>query len=85
MSDVAEKKRVTFAEMRIRVWSPVDERDPYIAKIGSLNMLFYGATPFQATMKADKWRKEELAKLHKRGSRQNDRIPEPDPLAPGDE
>lgn len=82
MTEPANK--VSFAEMRIRVWSPMDERDPFIAKIGTLGILFYGSSAMQANMKAERWRKEEIAKMGKRGSRQNDVIPEPDPLTPGD-
>jgi hypothetical protein len=78
------KAMVSFAEMRIRIWEPMDQRDPFMSKIGTLPILFYGATPMQANMKAQAWRKAEIAKLDKRGSRQKDVIPAPDPLTPGD-
>lgn len=79
------KKKVAFADMRLRLFAPMDERDPYVAKIGALPILFYGSTPMQASMKANAWRKEEIAKEGKRGARNNDVIPDPDPLAPTDE
>lgn len=87
MSEVESKSaanKTPFSDWRIRIWAPMDDRDPYAAKIGSLQIIFYGKTPMQASMKAEAWRKEELAKMDKRGSRHNDAIPEPDPLEPGD-
>lgn len=81
----AKKPKVAFADMRVRIFAPLDERDPHIALIGSLPMLFYGATPMQASRKAKEWRTVEISKERKRGSRQNDVIPAPDPLALTDE
>jgi len=58
------KKRnmVPITELRIRVYRPLDERDPCFAYIGNLPMRFSGKTPMAAKRAADEWRTKEVAK-----------------------
>lgn len=58
----APKAKVAWADMRVRVWTPIDERDPCIAMIGTAPVFFEGRTPMAAARKAEDFRREELAK-----------------------
>lgn len=54
----------TFWNARIRVWTPLDPRDPCLAKIGQEStILFSGKTPLAAKKAAEAWREEQKAKI----------------------
>jgi hypothetical protein len=58
--------KVDLLAMPIRVWKPMKDGDPCLAKIGAhlddTFILFSGETPAKAYKAADAWRKEERAK-----------------------
>lgn len=64
------KKPIT--ELRIRLFQPMADGDPYIALIGNLAMLFKGKTPMQAHAAAEKWRREETEKLKSKAQRKRE-------------
>ncbi len=54
---------ITFWNARIRVWTPIDPRDPCLAKIGHESpILFSGPTPLAVKRAAEAWREAEKAK-----------------------
>jgi hypothetical protein len=61
-------------DLRIRTWTPMDDRDPAIAQIGTLPMIFSAATPFKAAMKAEAWRREEVKKREEQDQRRAEAI-----------
>ncbi len=60
--DDKPKAKVAWADMRVRVWTPLDDRDPCIAMIGTAPVFFEGKTPLAARRKAEEFRNEHLAK-----------------------
>lgn len=63
-----------IGDLRIRLWAPLDNRDPYTARIGNLPMVFFGESPMAAHAAADTWRKEEVAKHQAKEARKTARI-----------
>lgn len=50
----------TFWNARIRIWTPLDPRDPCLAKIGNESpLLFSGPTPIAVKRKAEEFRAAE--------------------------
>lgn len=65
MSDEAPAKRkVNILEMRIRIWAPLDPRDPFLGKIGDSPILFQGPTATMVKRQAEEWRIAEWNKMH---------------------
>lgn len=60
-------ERMTILEMPIYTWMPMNPGRPYLAKIGDTPMLFQGPTAFSVAKAADQWRRDEVAKVQKRG------------------
>lgn len=68
MNDEAPAKRkVNILEMRIRIWAPLDPRDPFLAKIGDSPILFQGPTATMVKRQAEEWRIAEWNKMHPKG------------------
>jgi hypothetical protein len=61
MTDASAK--VGFMDLRIRVWMPMDPRDPCLAKIGDGPVLFQGKTPGAVRKAAEDWRRDEMARM----------------------
>ena len=62
--------KVTILELPIFTYSCTSHPDRMcLATIGNLPLLFKGKTPMQAHMAAEKWRKEEHARLSKGDAR----------------
>lgn len=65
---------VTFWTARIRIWTPLDPRDPCIAKIGSESpLLFTGPTPASVRRAAEDFRASEQAKIEARKAASEER------------
>lgn len=68
MSDAhAEKRKITVLEMRIRIWAPLDPRDPFLGKIGDSPVLFQGPTATAVKRQIEEWRIAEWNKHHPKG------------------
>lgn len=57
-------KKVTIMEMRIRIFMPLDPRDPFLAKIGNSPILFEGPTATLVKKQAEEWRQREWDRFH---------------------
>lgn len=65
MSDAhAEKRKITVLEMRIRIWPPLDPRDPFLGKIGDSPVLFQGPTATAVKRQIEEWRVKEWNRLN---------------------
>lgn len=58
--------KIPFSELRIRIFTPLDPRDPCLALIGNGPVLFKGSTPIKVKQAAEEWRRAELDKLAKK-------------------
>lgn len=59
-------ERTSIADLPIHTFAPMNEGQPFIAKIGSVGTMpifFTGKSAAQAYAAAFKWRQEELAKV----------------------
>ena len=59
-------ERISIADLPIHTFKPMEEGQPWLAKIGNVStmpMLFTGETQVAAYGAAFRWRKEELAKV----------------------
>lgn len=59
-----DKRKVTVLEMRIRIWAPLDPRDPFLGKIGDSPIMFQGPTATAVKRQAEEWRIAEWNKHH---------------------
>lgn len=65
MNDAAsEKRKINVLEMRIRIFAPLDPRDPFLAKIGDTPVLFQGPSATAVKRQAEEWRIAEWNKHH---------------------
>lgn len=66
MSDAATDaaRKLTILEMRIRIFAPLDPRDPFLAKIGNSPILFQGPTATAVKRQAEEWRVKEWNRLN---------------------
>lgn len=59
-------ERVSIADLPIHTFAPMQDGQPFIAKIGDVStmpILFTGKSAMQAYAAADKWRRTEMAKV----------------------
>lgn len=55
--------KVPYAELPVRIFTPLTPGDVCLGLIGDGPVLFKGKTPLAVKQAAEKWRTEELAKL----------------------
>lgn len=59
-------EHVSIADLRIHTFAPMQDGQPFIAKIGDVGTMpifFTGKSAMQAYAAADKWRRTEMAKV----------------------
>ena len=61
--------KTSILDLQIHTFAPMQDGQPYLAKIGrvgTMPMLFTGSSAIMAFAAADNWRRAEMAKFEKR-------------------